>query len=296
VESHSSLLSLKGLFFLSLIQLLRVIEEQAKGDPNKSHEIRQTFDKEIGESLSNIKPGSEQANLLKSSFLKRNMWSQYLEVGLMKDVEVFTKAQPLSSVGFGAKIGILRTSTWNNPEPEIVLLVDAEGNIVGCTLGNDVNLRDYEGRSALLLGKAKDNNASCALGPFIRLLDDSFNLDDIRQAEVSLTISGKQDGFHTTGTSSMKSISRDILDLVSQTRSKDHQYPDGFALFTGTMFAPTMDRDSKGKGFTHKVGDVVTIQNSKLGGLVNTVHYCDEIEPWSYGLLEFYKYLSKRKL
>jgi fumarylacetoacetate (FAA) hydrolase family protein len=224
------------------------------------------------------------------------MWSQYLEVGLMKDVEVFTKAQPLSSVGFGAKIGILRTSTWNNPEPEIVLLVDAEGNIVGCTLGNDVNLRDYEGRSALLLGKAKDNNASCALGPFIRLLDDSFNLDDIRQAEVSLTISGKQDGFHTTGTSSMKSISRDILDLVSQTRSKDHQYPDGFALFTGTMFAPTMDRDSKGKGFTHKVGDVVTIQNSKLGGLVNTVHYCDEIEPWSYGLLEFYKYLSKRKL
>eukprot|EP01080_Neovahlkampfia_damariscottae_P002190 gene2190-2054_t len=280
-------------FITSLLE--RVIEEQAKGDPNKSHEIRKTFDKEIGSSLSNIKPGSEESIKLKEIFLKRNMWSQYLEVGLMKDCEVFTKAQPMSSVGYGSKIGILKTSTWNNPEPEVVLVINNKGKIVGSTLGNDVNLRDYEGRSALLLGKAKDNNASCSLGPFIRLFDSTFTLDNVRELEVNLSISGN-DGFQMKGSSSMKEISRDIEELVSQTISKEHQYPDGLVLFTGTMFAPTMDRDTIGQGFTHKIGDFVKIENQMLGALVNTVDHCDKIEPWEFGLLNFYKYLSQRKL
>src|SRR5690606_27366505 len=104
------------------------------------------------------------------------VWSQYLEVAIGKDAEIFTKTQPMASVGFGAQIGIHPESHWNNPEPEVVLAVARTGKIRGATLGNDVNLRDYEGRSALLLGEAKDQNASCAIGPFIRLFDETFSL------------------------------------------------------------------------------------------------------------------------
>lgn len=213
----------------------------------------------------------------------------------MEDCEVFTKSQPLSSVGFGSKIGILRKSNWNNPEPEVVLVVNPFAKIIGATIGNDVNLRDIEGRSALLLGKAKDNNASCSVGPLIRLFDESFTIDDVRNASVTLNIKGK-DGFELDSQSSMKFISRDVYELVNQTINKNHQYPDGLILFVGTMFSPKKDRDTPGLGFTHKVGDIVTISSDKFGTLINQVDYCDNIEPWNFGILDLLENLRKRNL
>ncbi len=270
-----------GVTFASSM-LERVIEEQAKGDPSRAESIRGTISREIGVSLSGIVPGSAEAERLKQALIRRNLWSQYLEVGIGPYAEVFSKSQPMSAVGTGSEIGIHPESVWNNPEPEIVLIVNAAGRIVGAALGNDVNLRDFEGRSALLLGRAKDNNASCAIGPFIRLFDETFGLDDVRKAEVRLEVRG-DDRFRMDGRSSMSKISRDVTDLVRQTLGPNHQYPDGLALFAGTMFAPVEDRGEKGKGFTHRVGDIVTIASPKLGSLVNRVNRCDRIQPWTFG-------------
>jgi fumarylacetoacetate (FAA) hydrolase family protein len=232
---------------------------------------------------------------VKSVLIEAGFWSQYLEVGIGPDAEVFTKAQVLSSVGWGAAVGLHPVSRWNNPEPEIVLAVDSRGRVKGATLGNDVNLRDVEGRSALLLGKAKDNNASCSIGPFIRLFDDSYGIDDVRTAELTLRIEGP-DGFVLDGRSSMREISRDPLDLVAQTIGKHHQYPDGFMLFMGTLFAPVEDRDVPGQGFTHKVGDVVTIAEPRLGGLRNTVRLSTECPPWTFGAAGLMRNLARRGL
>jgi fumarylacetoacetate (FAA) hydrolase family protein len=275
--------------------LERVVEEQAKGDPSRAAGIRAALVQEIGSDLGAIKPGSPQAMKLKESLIKRSMWSQYLEVGIGPDAEIFTKCQPMASVGLGAEIGLNPGSTWNNPEPEIVVVVNARGTIVGATLGNDVNLRDYEGRSALLLSKAKDNNGSCAIGPFIRMFDSTFGINDVRKAEIELTVAG-QDQFRLNGRSSMSQISRDPTDLVGQAINACHQYPDGFGLFMGTMFAPTEDRDTKGSGFTHKVGDVVTIRSEKLGALVNQVNLSDKIPAWNFGALALISNLAARKL
>jgi fumarylacetoacetate (FAA) hydrolase family protein len=233
---------------------------------------------------------------LKAELERRGAWSQYMEVGIGKDAEVFSKSQPMSAVGFGAEIGLLPVSNWNNPEPEIVLAVNSRGEIVGATLGNDVNLRDIEGRSALLLGKCKDNNASCAIGPFIRLFDESFDLDSVRKAHVALRVEGADDGFVLEGVSHMSEISRDPADLVAQTYGRHHQYPDGFMLFLGTMFAPTADRDSEGGGFTHHLGDSVTISAEQLGTLVNTVQLSTEIAPWTFGVRALYRNLASRGL
>jgi fumarylacetoacetate (FAA) hydrolase family protein len=271
-----------GVTFVSSM-LERVIEEHAKGDPDQAEQIRRSIGAEIGGELSKIKPGSEQAARLKESLIKRGLWSQYLEVGIGPDAEVFNKAQPLASVGVGAEVGILRNSTWNNPEPEVVLAINARGNVVGCTLGNDVNLRDWEGRSALLLSRAKDNNASCALGPFIRLFDSNFTADDMRATKLTVDVDGR-DGFHMQGKSDVATISRDPLELVTHAMGKNHQYPDGAMLFLGTQFAPIQDRDEPGRGFTHKVGDVVSIRAPRLGALVNRVNYCDALPPWEFGI------------
>jgi fumarylacetoacetate (FAA) hydrolase family protein len=230
---------------------------------------------------------------LQEELKRRGAWSQYMEVGIGEDAEVFTKSQPMSAVGFGAEVGLYPTSAWNNPEPEIVLAVNAAGNVVGATLGNDVNLRDIEGRSALLLGKAKDNNGSCAIGPFVRLFDDTFTLDTIREASVSLRIVGEDD-FVLEGVSHMREISRDPLDLVTQTCGPHHQYPDGFMLFLGTMFSPIKDRDAVGGGFTHHLGDVVTISTPALGALVNTVRLSTDIAPWAFGVRALYRNLARR--
>lgn len=270
-----------GVTFASSM-LERVIEEQAKGDPAQAETIRGTIAQEIGTGLSGVVPGSPEAERLKEALTRRGLWSQYLEVGIGPYAEVFSKAQPMSAVGTGAEIGVHPDSVWNNPEPEIVLVASAAGRIVGAALGNDVNLRDFEGRSALLLGRAKDNNASCAIGPFIRLFDETYGLDDVRQAEVRLEVRG-DDRFRLDGRSSMAKISRDVTDLVRQTLGANHQYPDGLALFAGTMFAPVEDRGERGKGFTHKLGDLVTIASPKLGGLVNRVNRCDRIAPWTFG-------------
>jgi len=278
-------------FAVSLLE--RVIEEQAGGDPAKAAEIRASLHTLIGSDLAKIQPGSPAAMRLKDELKRRGAWSQYMEVGIGEDAEVFTKSQPMSAVGFGADVGLYPTSAWNNPEPEIVLAVNASGRVVGATLGNDVNLRDIEGRSALLLGKAKDNNGSCAIGPFVRLFDDAFTLDAIREASVSLHIVG-EDGFVLEGISHMREISRDPLDLVSQTCGKHHQYPDGFMLFLGTMFSPIKDRDAAGGGFTHHLGDVVTISTPALGALVNTVRLSTEIAPWQFGVRALYSNLGKR--
>ena len=280
-------------FASSMIE--RVIEERAKGDLARAAAIRNEIGAVIGGALSDIKVGSPEAERAKEVLVKGGYWSQYLEVGIGPDAEVFTKAPVLSSVGHGAEIGVLPGSAWNNPEPEVVLAVDSAGRVKGATLGNDVNLRDIEGRSALLLGKAKDNNASCAVGPLIRLFDASFTLDDVRSAELDLTVTGT-DGYVLKGHSSMREISRDVLDLVGQTRSRNHQYPDGFMLFLGTLFAPTEDRDAKGQGFTHKLGDTVEIASPKLGRLVNTVTRTDRAPEWTFGIAALMRNLAARGL
>ena len=273
----------------------RVIEERAAGDPKKAESLRNHIGGLIGDSLQNIIPGSEKANEVKKALISEGLWSQYLEVGIGKDAEVFTKAQTLSSVGYGAEVGLNPISNWNNPEPEIVLAVNSNGIIKGATLGNDVNLRDVEGRSALLLGKAKDNNASCSIGPFIRIFDESYTLNDMKSAHISLKVEGKDD-YVLNGSSSMSEISRDPEDLVSQTIGRHHQYPDGFMLFLGTLFAPTEDRDVVGEGFTHKIGDKVTISEPNLGELINYVNLSTACPQWDFGIASMIKNLSQRDL
>ncbi|MFV0359422.1 fumarylacetoacetate hydrolase family protein [Tropicimonas sp.] len=273
----------------------RVIEERASGDPKRAEDIRARVGSAIGDSLRNLRAGSEAALRVKQALIAEGLWSQYLEVGIGPDAEVFSKAQVLSSVGPGARVGLHPVSTWNNPEPEVVLVVDSTGRIVGAALGNDVNLRDIEGRSALLLSKAKDNNASCAIGPVIRLFDAGFTLDDIRRAELELTVTG-EDGHVLRGASSMAEISRDPEDLVAQTIGRHHQYPDGLVLFLGTLFAPTQDRDIPGQGFTHKRGDVVEISAPGLGTLRNTVHLSTECPSWTFGMSHLMRNLSEREL
>src|SRR5689334_5235849 len=278
-------------FVASMLE--RVIEEQARGDPAKAEGVRRKIVGIIGDNLRSVRPGSSEAARVKDVLLAEGLWSQYLEVGIGPDAEIFTKSQPMSAVGTGADIGVHRRSTWNNPEPEIVLAVNARGETVGATLGNDVNLRDFEGRSALLLGRSKDNNASCAIGPFIRLFDGTFTIDTIRRADLSLTVEGG-DGFVLDGASSLAEISRDPLDLVRQAIGADHQYPDGMMLFLGTMFAPTKDRHAPGQGFTHDVGDVVSIATPSLGTLVNRVNYADAIAPWTFGAAALMRSLAER--
>jgi len=279
-------------FAASLIE--RVIEEQARGDASRAQALRSQVLGLIGDNLADIRPGSREAVALKALLQEKGLWSQYLEVGIGPDAEVFTKAPVLASVGCGEDIGIRADSAWNNPEPEVVLAVNSRGDIVGATLGNDVNLRDIEGRSALLLGKAKDNNASSAIGPFIRLFDAGFGLDDVRRETVHLCVAGV-DGFELRGINTMVSISRDPTELVAQTLAA-HQYPDGFMLFLGTLFAPIEDRDEPGSGFTHKLGDLVTIRSAWLGGLHNRVTHSETAAPWQFGLRAFINNLAQRGL
>ena len=273
----------------------RVIEERAAGDPGRAEAIRARVGAVIGESLRNLKPGSAEAAEVKRLLQAEGLWSQYLEVGIGPDAEVFTKAQAMSAVGFGAMVGLHPISKWNNPEPEVVLAVASTGRIVGVALGNDVNLRDVEGRSALLLGKAKDNNAAASIGPFIRLFDGSFGLDDARRLVIGLRVEGT-DGFVLDGSSSMAEISRDPADLVSQTVGRHHQYPDGLMLYCGTMFAPVKDRDGAGQGFTHHIGDVVTISAPELGALVNVVGLATEAPEWTFGTAALMRNLAGREL
>jgi len=273
----------------------RVIEERCRGDASKAESLRASLRDRIGADIRSVKPGSEQAKKLKQALISDGLWSQYLEVAIGPDAEIFTKSPTLSSVGWGDWIGVRSDSAWNNPEPEIVLAVDSAGRILGATLGNDVNLRDIEGRSALLLGKAKDNNASCAIGPFIRMFDGRYTLDDVRRCEVKLEIEGEE-GFRLQGQSSMSQISRDPTELVGQTIGKHHCYPDGFALFLGTMFAPIVDRDAPGQGFTHKKGDIVRVSSEKLGVLENKVTTCDQATPWAFGIADLMRNLARRGL
>jgi fumarylacetoacetate (FAA) hydrolase family protein len=274
--------------------LERVIEERARGDAGAAADVRARLEDIIGGSLRAVVPGSPEAAAMKTALIEDGMWSQYLEVAIGPDAEVFTKSPVLSTIGYGGEIGVRSDSTWNNPEPEIVMLADSTGAAIGATLGNDVNLRDFEGRSALLLGKAKDNNASCALGPFVRLFDKGFTLDDVRNAEVELLIEGPE-GYRLTGISSMNQISRDPEALLRHTMS-EHQYPDGFVLFLGTLFAPTQDRDVPKHGFTHKVGDVVTISTPRIGRLVNRVTTSKAAPPWQFGIGDLMRNLARRGL
>lgn len=273
----------------------RVIEEQAAGNPDRADGIRRRVTAAIGDSLRGIEPGSPRAMEVKRVLQAEGLWSPYLEVGIGPDAEVFTKCQPMASVGWGAEVGLHPMSTWNNPEPEIVLAVNSRGRIMGATLGNDVNLRDVEGRSALLLGKAKDNNASSAIGPFLRLFDAGYGMAEVERAELTLTVTG-EDGFSLTGNSSMAQISRRPADIVAQTIGRHHQYPDGFMLFLGTLFAPVQDRDAPGQGFTHKAGDVVTIAEPRLGELRNIVRLSTECPEWTFGTAALMRNLAERGL
>ncbi len=279
-------------FVASMLE--RVIEEQARGDASRAEAVRQAVVAVIGDNLRSVVPGSPESAQLKAVLLDQGMWSQYLEVGIGPDAEIFTKAQPMSAVGPGSQVGIHPGSQWNNPEPEIVLAANSRGEVVGATLGNDVNLRDFEGRSALLLGKAKDNNASCAIGPFIRLFDAHFGIEQVRQCDLRLKVQGPE-GFVMQGSSALGQISRDPLDLVGQAMGKYHQYPDGMLLFLGTMFAPTQDRHGPGQGFTHVVGDVVSISTPQLGTLVNRVTTSDQAPAWTYGVGALMRDLARRR-
>lgn len=279
-------------FAISMVE--RVIEEQAKGVPERAAAIREEIGAIIGGELKGLKPGSPEAAALKKHLQERGLWSQYLEVGIGPDAEIFTKAPVLSSVGTGADVGIHPISTWNNPEPEVVLVISSAGRIVGATLGNDVNLRDVEGRSALLLGKAKDNNASASLGPFVRLFDETFGIGDVRSMKIALTVTG-EDGFVLDGRSDMAAISRDVEDLARQAIGPHHQYPDGLVLYCGTLFAPIKDRGEAGKGFTHKLGDIVTIASDSLGSLTNRVRLSTECPPWTEGIRSLMASLSRRR-
>ena len=279
-------------FAVSAIE--RVIEERARGEADRASALRAKLEEAIGAGIRSVVPGSPEAEQLKAALIEQGMWSQYLEVAIGPDAEIFSKSPVLSSVGHGAQIGVRSDSSWNNPEPEVVLVSDAHGEVVGATLGNDVNLRDFEGRSALLLSKAKDNTASCALGPLIRLFDDGFTLDDVRKANVELTIDGPE-GYRLEGTNMMAEISRDPQELVRQCLS-EHHYPDGFVLFCGTLFAPTQDRDEPGAGFTHKLGDVVTIRSDRIGTLSNTVTTSRDAPAWTMGIGEFARNLAERGL
>ena len=281
-----------GVTFVNSV-LERVIEEQARGDATKAESVRSAVVAIIGDDLTRVKPGSDEAAKLKQVLLEQGAWSQYLEVAIGPDAEVFTKSQPMSAVGVGAEVGIHPRSHWNNPEPEIVLAVNSRGEVPGATLGNDVNLRDFEGRSALLLGKAKDNNASCAIGPFVRLFDEHFTLDDVRRCNLAMEVRGTK-GFVMQGASSMSQISRDPLELVKHVIGSHHQYPDGLMFFLGTMFAPTQDRHGPGQGFTHDVGDIVTVSTPLLGTLVNRVNTSDKVAPWTYGVRALMKDLARR--
>jgi fumarylacetoacetate (FAA) hydrolase family protein len=278
-------------FVASMLE--RVIEERARGNPDSATRIRAEMGGLVGDDLRKLKPGSPEAERLKAALIAEGAWSQYLEVGIGPDAEIFTKAQPLSAVGCGADAGFHAHSHWNNPEPEVALVVASTGTIVGATLGNDVNLRDFEGRSALLLGKAKDQNASAALGPFVRFFDATFSLDDVRRMEIALEIVG-EDGFRLEGRSSMAEISRDPADLSRQMIGPHHDYPDGAVLYCGTMFAPVKDRDAPGKGFTHKVGDVVTVRSDKLGALVNRMRHAQDCPRWDFGAAALMRHLAKR--
>jgi fumarylacetoacetate (FAA) hydrolase family protein len=280
-------------FAVSMLE--RVIEEKARGAPDQAAAIRAEIGELIGDDLARLKPGSAEAMALKQLLIDKGMWSQYLEVGIGPDAEIFTKAPPMAAVGHLAEIGVHPGSSWNNPEPEIVLVAASSGAIVGATLGNDVNLRDFEGRSALLLGKAKDNNASAAIGPFVRLFDRNFSLDDMRTAEVALAVEG-EDGYRLDGGSAMSKISRDPADLMAAAIGPDHRYPDGVVLYLGTMFAPVADRDHKGQGFTHKTGDIVTVSSPKLGALSNRVVSTRDAEPWTFGTAALMRNLAKRRL
>jgi fumarylacetoacetate (FAA) hydrolase family protein len=280
-------------FVVSMLE--RVIEERARGNPSAAATIRAEIGKLVGDDLAKLRPGSPEAARLKEVMIEEGGWSQYLEVGIGPDAEIFTKAPPMAAVGTGHDAGIHPASSWNNPEPEVVLVVSSAGKIVGATLGNDVNLRDVEGRSALLLGKAKDNNASAAIGPFLRLFDSTFSLDHVRRMDVSLKVEGDDD-FKMAGMSSLSQISRDPADLVSQMIGPNHQYPDGAVLYLGTMFAPVEDRDAAGKGFTHKVGDIVTISSPELGALVNRIVRTTDAAPWTFGASHLMRNLAKRGL
>ncbi|NJM30417.1 MAG: fumarylacetoacetate hydrolase family protein [Rhizobiales bacterium] len=280
-------------FAISMLE--RVIEERARGNPAAAEEIRKSIRDLIGDDLSKLKPGSAEAMNLKQVLIAKGVWSQYLEVGIGPDAEIFTKSQPMSAVGHGMDAGLNPVSNWSNPEPEVVIVVASTGKIVGAMLGNDVNLRDVEGRSALLLSKAKDNNASCALGPFIRLFDEHFSLDHVRKMQLSLKVEGPE-GYVLEGGSNMAKISRDPADLASQMLNRDHQYPDGAVLFLGTLFAPVADREVKGQGFTHKIGDVVTVSAPELGALTNVMRRTDEAAPWTYGTSHLLRYLAGRGL
>jgi len=253
------------------------------------------MEKAAGVALGKILPGSEEAARLRTALMEDGLWNDTLEVGFGPDVELFTKAQPLSAVGTGAEIAVLPTSKQTFAEPEVVLMLNADGKICGATLGCDMTARDVEARSLLLLGRAKDQNATCAVGPFIRLFDQTFSLPNVQGMNLTYAFEGADDAVFTD-TGSMDQIGRGLITLARQVVNEHHGYPDGVALFTGCMFKAPSSRGASDTPFTHQVGDVVIIKASPLGTLINRVNTTDKVRPWSFGMSDLMANLANRQL
>jgi 2-dehydro-3-deoxy-D-arabinonate dehydratase len=172
--------------------------------------------------------------------------------------ELFFKATPHRVVGPGGKVRLRRDSQWNVPEPELALVINRHGKIVGYTIGNDMSSRDIEGENPLYLPQAKVYDGSCALGPCVLVSAQELP----RETEIRLEIRrGGQTAFE--GKTALTQMKRGLTELVEYL-FRDNSFPDGCVLLTGTGIVPP---DS----FTLNSGDEVRITIEPIVTLVNPV-------------------------
>jgi 2-dehydro-3-deoxy-D-arabinonate dehydratase len=173
--------------------------------------------------------------------------------------ELFLKATPNRVAGPGDAIAIRGDSGWDVPEPELAILLNARGELIGYTIGNDVSSRSIEGENPLYLPQAKVYSRCAALGPTVVTIDE---LPDVSNLEIQLTIRrGGTDLFHDTTATSR--LHRSLSDLITYLM-RDNEFPAGVFLMTGTGIVPPSE-------FTLQDGDEVAIRIEGIGSLVNPV-------------------------